>query len=798
MWKNYFKTALRQLAKRKLYTSINIIGLSAGILSFMVIGLYIYHHLSYDRQFEGHERIFRINQEFVTGESSQLISNTPSILSGIMAESVPEVASSARLYNVNMFGPALVKTDGENQTEEKFAYVDESFFELFPLQTVLGDPYKALASGEQLVITRQTAERYFEKAELALGNEMTVGDNRTYTVGAVIENLPDNFHLDYDFFGPFKILNAAKNPEWFPSNYTTYVRSIENVEANMIAEKLNNIAEELMGPMMKEWHFSFSFMLEPLTELHFGLPSSAAKPTTSKTYLYIFAIAALLILIIATINYVNLATAESSDKMKEVGIRKVMGAYRSQLIFMYMAEAAILVTVSLVPAYLLLHLFYPAISKLTGALPDPAILSSWPFLLVIIIIAGSISILAGFYPSWVIAKLEPIQSIKSRLMNSGGKRVNLRRTLVVFQFCVSMFMIMATAIIYSQLNYIQSKKLGYEQELVLSLPIDYKMRESIDALKTEMLRSGAIKDMTISSDNPTVIRAGYRLLDKQNPEVSISIKGMATDHDVAKTLGLQVVAGRDLESTDYQGEGPEVEYSVLLNEAAVTAMGISTQDAIGRRVDFGGRNAVVKGVVGDFHFNSLHENIEPLCIFMEPSQANLFIAKLNTGDVQSHLAKMEYHWKNLVKHRPFEFQFLEDKYNSLYEAEVKISRVFVSFSILAILIACLGLFGMVSFVANKKSKEISIRKVLGADSWAVLKLLSREFIILLAISAIIASAIGYYFSDKWLSNFAFKVDLPIWIYLASVSLVVIIAMLTIWYKSWSAANQNPINNLKSE
>jgi putative ABC transport system permease protein len=799
MWKNYFKTSFRQLSKKKLYTSINVIGLSIGFLSLMAISLYIYHHWSYDRNFEDHDSIYQVSQIFEVGGNSQKISSTPPILANMIEDDIAGVEKTARLFNVAMFGPNLVKTDGENQSEYKFCYVDESFFELFNLEVLAGDPIIALSSGEKIVLTRSAAIRYYGSIEKAIDSDMTVGDNKTYQVGAILADLPDNIHFDYEFFAPFKLLRAAKQPDWQPSNYITYIKLHQGVDAEETLQKINTRASELLTDMMAEYHFKVSFDLHSLASLHFGEEFlSGAKPTIDVKYLYIFGFAALLIILIAAINYINLATAESGDKNKETGIRKVMGASRSQLIKMYLAEAGLLVIISLLIAYFLIYILFPQFKALAGINPDIDLLFSFPFILFFLVTALLIALLSGFYPSWMISALQPVQSLKSKGL-SIGKGGNMRKVLVVFQFFVSMFMIIATAIIYFQLNYIQNKNLGYDKERVITMPLDYKMQEQLSSIKSELKRQGLAHDVAVTSDNPVVIKAGYRIIEEgKTQEYAVNINGLAGDPDMAVSLGLKIVAGNDLSEQDANGTGQDAHYMILINETAAKAMGYSPEEAILKKVDFGGRNATIKGVVQDFHFSSLHEQIKPLGLFIEPEQGNYLVAKLQNGDIKNTLAGVESIWKKLVPHRPFEYQFLDDKYNALYEAETKIGQVFTTFSIIAICIACLGLFGLVSFVANKRSKEISIRKVLGANSLDVLKLLSFDFVKLLLISAIIAIVAGIYFSDTWLQNFAYRTDLPLWIYVVSVIVVMTISLITIWYKSLIVAHQNPVDNLKSE
>lgn len=797
MWKNYFVITLRNLSKRKLYAGINVFGFTIALVSFLAIVLYIYHETCYDKMYSDYERIYKFNQEFKAGGETQLVGTTPSSLVPTILEEVAEVESATLVFDLSIFSSVMVNAGEGNQEESKFAFADANFFKVFDLPLLYGNPDLALSAPHQLVLTASTAKRYFRSADQAVGKQLEI-DGESYTVSAVMADFPSNSHMDFDFLASFLTHRHGNNPEWSPSNYYSYVKLSKKADLPGFSTQLEQMVEKYLGEAQKSYGFNTAFYVQPVSDLHLAnMTDSSIKPGTDIRYLYIFGIVALLLILIGIINYVNLATAEATERNKEVGLRKVLGANRSQLFGQFVAESFVLTLTGLVLSVFLLILLEPTLVALTGVPMQTIQLFSAQGILFLIALLLVTAVFAGFYPALILSGMEPLKALGKSISFGGGGW--LRKGLVVFQFFVSISLLTATLVVRNQLNYMQEVNLGYEREELLALSYHYNMRNSVASIKQEMLRSGSAQQVSLAADMPIHIKAGYKFFPGGDNEKELMITGYSGDHDIVRTLGLRLVAGSDFTEQDLtrtQGYKEKLHFPIMINEAAVKELGWSPEEAIGKLVDFGGSMASIKAVVGDFYFNSLHHQVGPLCLVIDPEQSNVLLVKLNKGNPQEHLATLEGVWKNLAPERPFNYRFVNEAYGQMYTSEVKIGKVFGVFAGIAIAIACLGLFGLVSYVALRRTKEISIRKVLGADASDVLKVLSTDFFKLLAISAVLSVAFGWWFSDVWLQSFAYRSGTPIWIYLISILVVTAISLFTIGYRTASVFLQNPAQTLK--
>ncbi|MBN7813468.1 ABC transporter permease [Algoriphagus sp. H41] len=799
MWKNYIKISFRNLKKRKLYTGINLLGLTIAIVSFLAICLYIQHEWSYDRMYADYDRIYKFNQEFVSQGESQLVSSTPSSLIPTLIEEVPEVETGTLVFDMSIFSSVLIDAGEGNQEENSFAFADENFFEVFDFELLSGKAAQVLAEPNQIVLTKSTAERYFGDAATALGKALKV-DGTDYSVSGVMEDFPSNSHLEFDFLASFKSHRHGKNPEWSPSNYYTYVKLKPGTDVGAFAAKVEEVKEKYLGKELAEYGYSTAFHLQPVTEIHLGDQSlGSIKPGTDIRYLYIFGIVALLLIAIGIINYVNLATAEATERNKEVGLRKAMGAGRGQLFGQFVSESMLLTFGATVLSLLCLYLILPKFSAIGGvplstdSLMNPVGIG---FMLGFILVVG---LLAGMYPSLILSGMEPIHALANKTKMGGGAWV--RKSLVVFQFFVSMGLLIATFIVKNQLDHMQNVSLGYDRDQVVALTYHYSMKNVAETMKSEMLRSGAATSVALAGDMPVHIKAGYKIFPGGDNQRELMITGYSTDEDIVKTLNLKVLAGSDLDEKDVsraEGAKTEVLVPIILNESAVKELGWTPEEAIGKTVNFGFSNASIKAVVGDFYFNSMHEKIGPLGIFKDTGNANVILVKIPAGNPGATLASLQEVWEKFVPERPFNYRFIDQEYAQLYRSEERVGAVFGLFSGIAVFIACMGLFGLVSYVALRRTREISIRKVLGATQSDVLGVLSADFLKLLALSAVLAVAFGLWFSDAWLEAFANRAQVGVWPYLAAVSLVLLLAMATIGYRSWKVYRINPSKTLKSD
>ncbi|MCR9015315.1 ABC transporter permease [Aquiflexum gelatinilyticum] len=798
MWKNYFKVSFRNLSKRKLYTGINILGLTIAIVSFLAISLYIYHELSYDRMYTDADRIYQFNQEFVSGGERQLVSSTPSMLVPTLMAEVPEVEIGTLVFDLSIFSSVVVDAGKGNQEESRFAFADENFFKVFDFEVLEGNPDLVLSEPNQIVLTESTAKRYFGKVNAATGKPLKI-DGGEYIVSGVMQDFPSNSHLDFDFIASFKTHRHGTKPEWSPSNYYSYAKLIPNADMAAFSSKLDQMVEKYMGEDMNNYGFRTSFQVQPVTSIHLGENQlQSIKPTSDIKYLYIFGIVAVLLIFIGIINYVNLATAEATERNKEVGLRKVMGAGRMQLFGQFISESFILTFSALVFSLLALYFMVDAFGDISGVPLQLGLLLTPSGLAVILGLLLLIAFLSGVYPALILSGMEPLKALGKNVKIGGGAW--LRKGLVVFQFFVSIGLLVATLIVQRQLEYMQSVNLGYDREEVVALSYHYNMRKSVGSLKNELLRTGAAQSVTLAADMPIYIKAGYKIFPGLDTDKEMMITGYSVDPDLVKTLGLKIVAGEDFaaeEITRTVAYKQEIEHAVMLNEAAVKELGWTNEEAVGKKLNFGSPT-YVKAVVGDFYFNSLHHQVGPLAIMVDPEQANVILAKLPKGNPAEHLAKMEGIWKSLAPDRPFNYKFVDQEYARMYQTEEKIGSVFSLFAGIAIFIACMGLFGLVSYVALRRTREISIRKVLGATQVDVLKVLSADFFVLLGISAVLATAFGIWFSKQWLEGFAYKTTVSPMVYVVAILIVAAISLLTIGYRTVKVNRQNPATTLKDE
>lgn len=799
MWKNYFKISLRNLQKRKLYAGINLLGLTLAITSFLAIGLFIHHEWSYDRMYTGSDRIYRFNQEFTMGGESQLASTSPSALMPTLLEEFPEVETGTLVFDLSIFSSVLIDAGTGNSEENKFAYVDERFFEVFDFRLLAGQPGRILSEPNQIVLTENTANRYFGSAQNAEGKILKV-EGKDYLITGVMENFPSNSHLDFDFLASFKTHRHGREPAWSPSNYYSYVKLKEGADIADFQAKLPAMIEKYLGADMREYGFSFAFFPQPVTAIHLGNQSlNSIKPGTDIQYLYIFAVVALLLVVIGVINYVNLATAEATERHKEVGLRKVMGAERFQLFGQFVAESMVLtaaaVGLSLVGIYLLSE-------PLTGLVGfkislDPLLsLPGWMGILLFVILIG---LLAGIYPSLILSGMRPIQALGNKVKIGSGAWV--RKGLVVIQFFFSIGLLIATLLVKDQLEYMQEVNLGYTKERLISINFHYNLIPKAEAIQQELVRTGSAETIALAANMPVHVKAKYSIFPGGDNDREVMVTGYAGDHHLLKTAGLELISGQDFSETDMmrnQQADTVSGYPILLNETSVKELGWSVEDAVGKKVNFGGGTAWVKGVVKNFYFNSLHHQVGPMVIFLNPDETNVMLIRIPAGDPSAHLASLGEAWKTLVPDRPFNYQFVDQAYAQQYRSEEKVGILFGVFSGLAIFIALMGLFGLVSYVALRRTREIGIRKVLGATQTDVVGVLAADFFKLLFLAALLAIAVSWWFIRSWLQGFAHQTAVEIYPFLTAILLVLLLSVLTIFYRSWKVYTLNPSKTLKND
>jgi putative ABC transport system permease protein len=796
MFSNYLKTALRSLWKSKAFSAINVIGLAVGLAACVLIMLYVWNELRYDRFHVAADRIVRVTMEYSLDGEVGKAPVTGTKVAYSFSRDFPEVEKAAKVIN----NPTVVKAGDKLFEEKNFYYADSTFFQIFSFGLLRGNPGKVLEAPDQVVLTEATARRYFGDAD-PVGKTLRINDRKDVTVTGVVANPPAYSQMKFDAVASFSTLEGNhRTIQWWSANYTTYLLLRNPGAIRTLQAKIPGYMKRQAGETGMTGSNYVTFNLEPLTDVHLRSELPGFEPNADITYVYIFSVIALLILGIACVNYMNLATARATKRAREVGVRKVMGALKGQLFGQFIGESMILTGVAVGLSLALVPLLIPAFNRLADRQLVFNPIQNPGTLLVLLVLGLLVSLAAGSYPAAILARYQPVRVLKGNFTTSGSG-VAVRKTLIVLQFVVSTFLIVATLAVQNQLNFIQTKKLGYDKEHVLVIPADGKIAAVFSTLKNELKSNPNVRHVTMAYDNPTAIGGTYGLRTPQMPEgQNKMVNAVPVEQDFVRTFGMQLVAGTDFTEADVQESlKPEKEanFAYILNESAVKELGWTPQQAIGRKVHLN-VDGVVRGVVRDFHFASMRKEIGPLVIFMEKLSGGDLMVKLSGNDVPGTLGFIESKWKALAPHRPFSYQFLDDAFNSLYGAEQRIGRVFGVFAFLAIFLACLGLFGLAAFTTAQRTKEIGIRKVLGASVGSIVALLSKDFLRLVGIAFLLAAPLAWYAMHKWLEGFVYRVDLAWWLFALAGALAGGIALLTVSFQSIKAALTDPVDSLKSE
>jgi putative ABC transport system permease protein len=796
MIKSYFKITFRRLQKNRMYTAVNIIGLTIGIASCLLIGLFIINEVSYDRFNHNADRIVRIVMQS-GGGGNQIVAVTGTKAGPQIKRTFPQVQSFVRLIN----GTAIVKKGDKVFDEKRFLYADSSFLSIFSFSLLRGDTKTALNAPNKVILSESTARKYFGNAD-PIGKTLRINDSKDFQVTGLITDAPENSQVKYDLIASFTSLDASKGEEWFTANYITYLL-LQNIDGlSGFQQQLNNY---MLNVSKSELHLDanspLQYHLEPLLNVHLRSAFDGLEPNGSITTVYILGIIALLILVIACINYTNLATVQSGARSAEIGIRKVLGAQKRQLFNQFIGESFLLTFLSLIIAIVLTIVLLPYFNHMTGKVLNFNILLQPLPMGILLALCTLIAFASGCYPAFVLSGAKLINILKSglRMTSSGGL---FRRSLIVIQFTVSMILIISTIIVFQQLSYLQNKKLGYDKEHVIVLPVSRQMRDQFESIKTEIGRLPQVISVSGANTTPTFVQWGDGITaDNGHGKVNLDVKCLPSDLDFIKTMNMQLAAGTDftradLSLADTSNKGKNFRYAFILNETAVKDLGWTPEQAVGKTII---KNApgVIKGVVKDFYFSSLHQPIGPLVLFLDRNFTNYCFVKVTGQNISITLQALQKLWKERVPSRPFEYRFLDDDYNSLYVSEQKTAAVFSTFSTLAILLACMGLFGLAAFTTAQRTKEIGVRKVLGAEVAGIMLLISKDFLKLTLVAVIIASPVAWYFMNKWLQDFAYHIQIQWWVFIISGALSVVVAFITVSLQSAKAALANPVKSLRN-
>jgi putative ABC transport system permease protein len=798
MLKNYFLIAMRRLARNKLSSVIRLISLFIGLVCFSLIAVYVYHELSFDRFNKQADNIARIVMEYSVGAKPSRMAITGTKAGPQLQRIFPSVKSYTRIIR----NPKVVKNGDVIFNEKDFLYVDSAFLTIFTFPPAEGNISTALDGPGKIVLTRAMAKKYFGDED-PLGKELVIDGNNIYTVTAVLEDLPDNSQIKFDFLASFVNLDASKTEGWFPANYITYLLLEKGTRitglSNSIETYTRNITSEETGLPGIDY---FSYQLEPLTTVHLHSNLDGLVPNTPFIYIYVLIITAVLILIIACINYANITIARASEQMKETGVRKVLGARRWQLLIHFIGESVILTITAAIFSMIGAMVLLPYFGMLTGRLFTISLLFQPAIIAAIIIVCVLVSLIAGAYPAIIVSgyNLQNILKPGFLMSASGG---NFRRSLIVFQFAISIVLIITTLVIQQQRSYIMNKNLGYDKTRVIYLQMSPGSWPNYYNLKAALKQDPYITEVSAGNTTPVEIRwTSTMTAATETGEKQYNTRAIPVDLDFLKTLGIKIIAGSDFTESDFQQlktlkNSDGFRYSLILNETAVKAIGWTPEESIGRelKIGFPGK---VKAVVSDFHIASLHEPVMPLVIFLNDEFLRVILVKMNGNDVPAALSSFKKIWSERMPGRPFEYHFLDEDYDALYKNEYRTAGIFSTFSAIAIMLACLGLFGIVAIMTVQRTKETGIRKIMGADAADIILHLMADYLKPVLIAFIIAVPVAWYAANEWLRGFVYHITIPVWVFIISGLFTIVISMATISIQSVRAALSNPADSLRNE
>jgi putative ABC transport system permease protein len=780
MIRNYIKIAFRTLAKNLTYSFINIAGLAVGLTAFIIIFLWIQDELSYDRFNANADRLHRVieNQYYANSEIFP-VAVTPAPLGPYLKENFPEISDAVRLNQVNF----LLQYEDISFNEDGLM-ADPAFINMFSVEFIKGDPKKAFSNSEGIIISETLAKKFFGEED-PIGNVFRINDH-DFNVTGMFRDIPENSHLRFHFIFDFEFMkkfgwNDLTN--WTSNSLYTYVL----LRDDAVHEELNLKIKDVIKKNAEE-DTNTEIYLQPLTKIHlYSAFTADIGGHGDIQYIYIFSVAGIFVLLIACINFMNLSTARSAKRSKEVGMRKVIGAQRIQLIRQFLTESIVLSWLALVIALVLIEFLIPSFNNLSGKQLDfnPFSIDILLILFLITIVTGTV---AGSYPALFLSSFKPVRVLKGTFKTGKGA-LAFRKVLVITQFCISILLITGMIVIYNQLDFIQNKKLGFQKKDVLSFSI-YPLANRIEEFKNELLANKNIVGVTSASNKLTYVGNSSSGFDWEgrDPNKVILLHQLSVDFDFIKTFDIDVLFGRA-----FSREIPSDSSAVILNEEAAKL--IDLKDPVNKRW---GTDGKIIGIVKDFHFKSVHERIEPLILFINPSWQNLVYVRISPDNTREALAVVERTFKKFAPENPFEFTFLDDDFDRLYRAEQRTGKIFNYFAIIAIFISCLGLFGLVMFTTEQRTKEIGVRKVLGASVQSVVSLISADFIKLIIISNVVAIPVAWYMMNMWLANFAYKISIHWVTFFIAGGSSLLIAWLTIAYQSIKAAVANPVDSLRNE
>jgi len=774
------------MTRNKLTGFINVFGLAIGLSCSLLIWLWVSDELSYNRFFPGVKNIYLVHVNAPFNGDTITMTGSPGPLAEVIQNNIPQVEQATKMT----YTRDVLFTVGNKTLKEKGTYATTGFFKVFPIKTLDGNADGAIASIDQVVITRKLAEKYFNTSQ-AVGKTIRIDNNKDFKVGAVIEDIPHNSTIQFDWMINFKEQEADWMKTWGNIAFLTYVRIRPNADMLNTGRVLRTIY-----PKFAAEGFRPNFpSLQSITDVYLYADYKNGKPTGSGRieYVKIFSAIAIFILLIACMNFMNLATARASLRAKEIGIRKVAGAGKASLVGQFMTESLLTCLLATLLSLAITWLLLPAFNLLFDKQIELDYTQPGPWYSVIVLVTVT-SIIAGSYPSLFLASFKPVRILKGNIVTQSGNTASVRRALVIVQFALSAFLIVGMLAVSKQVNYIRNKNLGFDKEHIIYLPLEGDLSQKIDAYQNELNKLPYVRASDPINTLPMNLNStsGDLSWPGKPADLQTEVVATSTGYGLTKTLGITMAAGRDF-SKDYPGDSS----CYLINESAARMIGMQN-NAVGKQVKFWNGNGTIIGVMKDFHIASLHTAIKPLIICLMPTNTFYMMIRLQAGQTKEALAAINRITTNFNPAYPFEYHFADETYEQMYKSEMQVNALVKYFGLLAVVISCLGLFGMVAFSAERRTKEIGIRKVLGASVVGIVRLLSVESLKIIMISMAIAFPIAYWVVNEWLKSFAYKSSGGIWIFIITGSVMIIVSCVTIGFQAIKAAMANPMKSLRTE
>ncbi len=792
MLKNYLKVALRNILRQKGYSFINIFGLGVGITCALLILMWVQDEFSWDTFHKNAKTLYRVEQDQPTPQGMFHVNVTPYPMAESLREEIPEVKNSTRSAFLNKI---MMRYDENVFYENNALCVDPGFLEMFSYTGINGNIETALRNPYSMIITEDIAKKYFGNAN-PVGKNIIINNVHQYTVTAVIENIPHNTSLNFDILISFDFMKkiGLYYDSWRSNQIRTWIQLDDNAEVNFVNEKITEIhRKHYLSEIQEAGRIAgVKFQLMPLTDIRLYARFGYGSVGGTIQSIYIFSIMALFILAIACINYMNLSTARSAKRYKEIGLRKVVGAVRKNIIGQFYSESMLITSLSVILSLILIILLIPSFNELSGKNYSLEYLFKPEFIITILVVALFTAIISGTYPALILSSFQPIRILREKLQ-SGGKGSSLRKILVVFQFSLSVIIIVGTIVMFQQLQFMRNKNLGYDKEQLIYLPLNAETQKSYSVLRELLQNDPLIMGVSGTQQTPTFMSAngGGAEWDGKDPNMDPLITYAAVDYDYFETMKIPLIEGRSF-SREFASDSIE---AVLVNEEVAKLIG--SEHVLGKKFLWANDGTII-GVAKNFHYQNLQRAVEPIAIYLAPQDVNYVIVRLTSNKIQESLENVEQIWQNVYPAFPFEYKFFDEDFAQMFQSDERMMSIFSYASLFAIIVACLGLFGLASFIAELRTKEIGIRKTLGASIFGITIMFSKEFLQWIVIANIIALPSAYFVMSKILEDYAYKTSLSLWIFLATFIFSIVIALITISYQTIKAALANPVDALKYE